>query len=162
MKLDPEAFTDWQDRGIRIHKPKSQRFHTDENRPVIGEDKKQLSPEVKIENRIRFLETKLWADLPEEERASKLKGYYDWVRDSLKDSYPSMKDADLHTEVTGTYGKYTKVTHVPTGYFGLSLGIESDSSRLLDAKDKLDSLLTGHLRQWENASDSFRKSHKVV
>lgn len=139
-----DRFEEYADEVVRTpHKRKSK--PTDRK---IKEKEATNTPNERITKHIDRLKLQ-WSNVPEEKQKENLEKYYKWVEISLKDKQPLFEESDLDIVVNK---KITKVTHKPTGFFALSIGLESDHLRQRDAEINLYNKINKHYKDWTKAS----------
>ncbi len=151
MVLDVDRFEDFTDEIICTpHKRKS--------RPTDRKTKEVAKPETPDERvDVHLNKLKLqWSDLDETKQQEKISNYYKWVEISLREKQPLYQESDLDIEVKD---KITKITHKPTGYFALSVGLESDHLRQRDAEINLYNRIDRHYKDWTRTSPEFKQKH---
>ena len=66
-------------------------------------------------------------------------------RNITKGKQPLFQESDLRVNINN---KITTITHKPTGYYAVSVGLESDHLRQRDAETNLYNRIDRHFRDW--------------
>lgn len=151
MSLDFESFDDFENE-------KHRRGGSRKSRPADRKTKETVqdeTPEKKVERRIEKLKLE-WHDLDKDQQNQNFITYYKWVKTSLREKQPLYEESDLEIQVND---KITILKHMPTGYFALSVGLESEHLRKRDAEINLYNRIDRHFQNWSKTSDKFKQEH---